>query len=213
MGAQADLFVGYNLPVGSQFLLGVQGEGTPWSTYTQDSDGRRDSKRTNKYMYTSTVNDNNSSTDSSTYSQSANFSDDLVAMVALVGRAGVFATPNVLIYGIGGVAAGDFTYSSSSPSDQNARVLNDRQVWANGYTVGGGGEWKVSRAMSIRTEYRFYHFDYDRSQASFSSSKSGSNGYSYTYEDNFSRNWTNDVDLHTGKIGVVYQFCGLMGGC
>ena len=206
-GAQADLIVGYNLPLGSRFLVGIQGEGTPWSTYTLETRGQR----TSKQRQTTTTNVGGVitvTTASATATSTFELNDELDSMVAFVGRAGVLVSPNVLIYGIGGVVAGDFVV----PDSENPRG-GERETWETGYTVGGGGEVKLNCAWSLRAEYRFYHFDYDRSQSSTDSQTQVTGATTFTNENEFSRHSSTEVDLHTGKIGVVYRFCGILGNC
>ena len=212
-GAQADLFFGYNLPVGRRFMVGLQAEGTPWSTYTLDTDGRRDAK-------SETVNTNTNATTTTdrrtgTSSSSINFSDDLESMVGLVGRAGVLVLDDQLyLYGIGGVVWGNFTLNDvAGLGGLDRQILNDRQVWEAGHTLGFGGELKLWDHVSIRGEYRFYHWEYNRKQTSWTTQTNNFTNSSSTSTSDFARNWSNDVDLHTGKIGFAVQLCGLVGRC
>jgi opacity protein-like surface antigen len=71
-----------------------------------------------------------------------------------------------------------------------------------GYTGGAGGEVKLNDNWSLRAEYRFLHFDFDRGEASASSSGTSSSTFTST-------NATDRqirADFHTGKVGVVYKF-------
>ena len=77
-------------------------------------------------------------------------------MVDVLGRVGFAPTPNLLIFALGGWTFADV--------DANFRVRDDGGDWhhnnddnlnANGFTVGGGLEWKFTDNLSIRGEYRF----------------------------------------------------------
>jgi opacity protein-like surface antigen len=153
-------------------------------------------------------------TDSNSYkfSDTATFFDQLQSLPAVVGRIGVLAGPNFLFYGIGGVAFGNFVYGNGWNED-----------WATGYTIGGGGEFRVTGAWSLRGEYRFYHFDYDRSRTGGGPNSSTRKTYdasgnlnyvdTNTGNSNFTQHYDTDVDLSMGKVAVVYRFCGLLGQC
>ena len=119
-------------------------------------------------------------------------------MVSVVGRAGFLATPNLLLYGLGGLALGHFKYP-----DGGDRFPEPNGKWVAGYTVGAGGELKVARHWSLRTEYRYLHFDIAR-------------GASYdTFTDSFGPSLTKisfasrtSTDFHLGKVGLVYRIGG-----
>ena len=74
-------------------------------------------------------------------------------MVGAIGRAGYLVTPNVLLYGLGGLELGHFTYP-----DSNDRFGGKNGKWVAGYTVGAGGEVKLTDNWSLRGEYRYLHF-------------------------------------------------------
>jgi outer membrane immunogenic protein len=81
-------------------------------------------------------------------------------------RLGFLATPDVLLYATGGLAWGDVNLSTGltrpSPgltgcenhnNNCQSGSVNDARV---GWTVGGGGEWKVSGPWSLKAEYLYY---------------------------------------------------------
>jgi len=111
----------------------------------------------------------------------------------VVGRAGFLATPDLLLYGLGGLALGHFTY----PDGRNVYSDPDGK-WATGYTVGGGGELKIARHWSLRGEYRYLHFDV-ASTANFDrvNAPTLSNSNTLTFR--------TASDYHLGKIGLVYR--------
>ena len=71
------------------------------------------------------------------------------------------ATPNLLLYGLVGWSWGsvdhDFKIDCDSCDSPLIRVGDDFD--ANGFTFGGGAEYKVWENISIRGEYRFIDFD------------------------------------------------------
>jgi opacity protein-like surface antigen len=128
-------------------------------------------------------------------------SDELRSMFALVLRAGFLVSPNMLVYALGGGTLGNFVV----PDSDNPRS-GDRSQWELGCTVGAGVEHKLNRHWSIRAEYRFVHFDVDRSQSSIDTQSQVTGATTFTNDNSFSRNTSTDVDIHLGKIGIVYKF-------
>ena len=176
-GMQTDLFAGYNLR-SDRFVVGGQVEVTQFSDVASKMAGTQ-----------TTVNSTNVQT--SIFDQS----ERLRSMVGVVGRAGFLATPNLLLYGLGGLALGHFRYP-----DGGDRLPDPNGKWVAGYTVGAGGELKVAPHLSLRTEYRYLHFDSARG-ASYDTF-TDSNGPSLTKISVASRTST---DFHLGKVGLVYR--------
>jgi outer membrane immunogenic protein len=84
------------------------------------------------------------------------FDAEVKDMVDVLGRVGFAPTPNLLVFALGGWTWADV--------DTNFRVRDDSEDWhnnnddnlnANGFTVGGGLEWKFTDNLSVRGEYRF----------------------------------------------------------
>ena len=83
-------------------------------------------------------------------------------------RLGYLITPDVLLYGTGGIAWQDFETSGTCqhsfedpfclalPGDAFS-TIQDRVV-RTGWTVGGGLETHIFRNWLLRTEYRYSHF-------------------------------------------------------
>jgi opacity protein-like surface antigen len=201
-GSVVDLFVGYNFHQGccSKFLFGAQFEGTVFSDITLKSSGRRNSTQT---QTTTTVAGGVTTvtTASAVATDTFDHTDELRSMFAFVGRAGFLATPNMLIYVLGGGVLGNFVVP-----DSNDPRGGDRSQWEFGYTVGAGLEHKLNQHWSIRAEYRFAHFEVDRSQSSVDRQAQVTGATTFTNDNSFSRNTSTDVDLHLGKIGIVYRF-------
>jgi opacity protein-like surface antigen len=111
-------------------------------------------------------------------------------------------TPKVLLYGLGGLELGHFTYP-----DSDDRFGGKNGKWVAGYTVGAGGELKVTDRWSLRGEYRYLHFNVNRNEASTSSSISGDGTSSFTIANSDVTARQIRADLHLGKIGLAYTFC------
>ena len=175
-GMQTDLFAGYSLR-SDRFVVGGQVEATQYGDVAVKMAGTQTTLLPPTSVQTSTLDQ----------------SERLRSMVSVVGRAGFLATPNLLLYGLGGLALGHFKYP-----DQGDRFPDPVGKWVAGYTVGAGGELKVARHWSLRTEYRYLHFDIERG-ASYDifPTAGGSTAVSFA-----SRTRT---DFHLGKVGLVYR--------
>ncbi len=75
------------------------------------------------------------------------------------GRIGVLPTSNLLIYGTGGVA-----YAKVNATSLFAFDTPPFHSWSGstsqtntGWTVGGGAEWALNRAWSVKAEYLYYN--------------------------------------------------------
>ncbi len=79
----------------------------------------------------------------------------------MVGRVGVLVTPDILLYGLGGLALGHFVYPDGVGED-TAGGKNGK--WVAGYTAGAGGEVKLNDNWSLRAEYRYLHFGFGRDE-------------------------------------------------
>jgi opacity protein-like surface antigen len=193
-GSTVDLFAGYNWRTG-RAVVGGQIEGTVFSDVTLKTIGGQ--------SFTSVDATNGVVTGSftSTASGGNHVQQQLRSNVGAIGRAGYLVTPDVLIYGLGGLALGHFTYPDGGfrRSDANGK-------WVAGYTVGAGGEVKLSNNWSLRGEYRYLHFGFDRNERDSTSFASQSTGSSSTSATNESVARNINADFHTGKVGLVYRF-------
>ena len=80
-------------------------------------------------------------------------SSELDWLSTLRARAGVLATNDILIYGTGGIAWGDW--------EDTFNPLNTTNSWTDirtGWTAGGGIEAKVSEQVSLKAEYLYVDF-------------------------------------------------------
>ena len=174
-GMQTDLFAGYNLR-SDRLVVGGQVEATQFSDVAVKMAGTQTSV-------------NSTSVQNSTFDQS----ERLRSMVSVVGRAGFLATPNLLLYGLGGLALGHFKYP-----DGGDRFPDPDGKWVAGYTVGAGGELKVARHWSLRSEYRYLHFDIERG-ASYDTFTTAGGPTAFSFASRTS------TDFHLGKVGLVYR--------
>jgi outer membrane immunogenic protein len=72
------------------------------------------------------------------------------------GRLGWLATPDLLIYGTGGLAIADETFSWL---DAATHLTQSNTQWVWGYSAGGGLEWRLGSTYSVKAEYLHLGFD------------------------------------------------------
>ena len=110
-------------------------------------------------------------------------------MVSVIGRAGFLATPNTLLYGLGGWTFGHFDV------DQLAFGLGRIDSFdSDGPTVGGGIEQKLSPNWSLRAEYRYTNFGTERFSTHTQSKGTGGNS---------GANTSTEVDVNSGDSGTT----------
>ncbi|MCA1525240.1 outer membrane protein [Bradyrhizobium yuanmingense] len=195
-GSMVDLFAGYNWRTGN-VVVGGQIEGTLFSDVTTRMVGNE--------AYSSVSSDNGVVTSTESGTNSIEDRQQLRSNVGVIGRAGYLVTPNVLLYGLGGLALGHLTYPDNYP-DPEAQVSDKNGKWVAGYVAGAGGEVKLTDSWSLRGEYRYMHFGYDRNEPSGNSSTSVSGGGTNTSTNSTVHRRHIDADFHVGKVGLVYQF-------
>jgi opacity protein-like surface antigen len=122
----------------------------------------------------------------------------LQSRAGLIGRAGFLATPDLLLYGLGGVEFGHFALS----------ILDDfggeNGKWVLGYTAGAGAELKLTDRWSVRGEYRFMRFDLSRNQGFVNDTFQVGFGPAFQTDTTDTRT---RVDFHLAKLGLAYAFC------
>lgn len=79
----------------------------------------------------------------------ATASNDVNSVLALRFKAGRIVNDNTLVYGIAGVARGDFDYEVDSVTES---------FKANGYVLGLGAERRVSERLSVTGEWEYANF-------------------------------------------------------
>ena len=77
-------------------------------------------------------------------------------------RAGFLVTPDILVYGTGGVAFQRVEATMSCNGNFSPACLFSHSqtdgAWLPGWTVGGGVEWKLAQNWLLRGEYRYSDF-------------------------------------------------------
>lgn len=88
-------------------------------------------------------------------------------------RLGYLVMPDLLIYGTGGVAFENLSYSEACPGDASAVPFGwcrpvaagghgpyslSKSQWNTGYVVGGGAEWAMGHNLSLKVEGLFADF-------------------------------------------------------
>jgi opacity protein-like surface antigen len=191
-GSMVDLFAGYNWRFGN-FVVGGQVEGTVFSDVTIKPIG------TQTFNSVSATDGVVTSTSSSIGTTENN--QQLRSMAGAIGRVGYLVTPNVLLYGLGGLELGHFTYP-----DSDDRFGGKNGKWVAGYAVGAGGEVKLTDNWSLRGEYRYLHFEVNRNEASSFSNTSVESGIASTSTSSDATARQTNTDFHLGKVGLVYRF-------
>jgi opacity protein-like surface antigen len=192
-GSVVDLFAGYNWRAGN-FVVGGQVEGTLFSDVALKTIGSQ--------TFTSVFTSNGVVAATSSGTGTSEDNQRLRSMVGAIGRAGYLVTPKVLLYGLGGLELGHFTFP-----DSDDRFGGKNGKWVAGYTVGAGGELKLTDRWSLRGEYRYLHFNVNRNEATTSSQTSVEGATSFTIVNSDATARQIRADLHLGKIGVAYTFC------
>jgi opacity protein-like surface antigen len=191
-GSMVDLFAGYNWRTGN-FVVGGQVEGTLFSDVTAKTIGTETFNEV--VTQNGTVNFTNSGFDTVENHQ------QLRSRAGLIGRIGFLATPDVLLYGLGGLELGHFVYP-----DGVDRFGGSNGKWVAGYTVGAGGEVRLTDHWSLRGEYRYLNFDVKRNEADGSASTNVQGGVASTSSSNNATARQIRADFNLGKIGLVYRF-------
>jgi hemoglobin/transferrin/lactoferrin receptor protein len=127
-----------------------------------------------------------------------------------------------LVYATGGVAfmrqngsRTQYIGAKTSPglfSPVNTTVdafTENASAMRTGYAIGGGAEFALSYAWSLKGEYLLAHFD--EAELRFSNAKAGvmiANGYNYPVTSNTvtGRRLLSKVDIPMVKVGLNYRF-------
>jgi opacity protein-like surface antigen len=199
-GSTVELFAGHNWRFGS-FVVGGQVEGTLFSDVSLKTTGV--GNPTGTFVTSTTVGGvTTTATTTSAGFDSVEYRERLRSNFGVIARAGYLVTPDVLLYGLGGLALGNFVLV-----EDNESFTGKNNKWVAGYTAGAGGEMKLSNNWSLRAEYRYLHFDVKRNHDSFNSQTNVTGVTTSTSSDSFADARHADAQFHVGKIGVVYKFC------
>lgn len=115
-------------------------------------------------------------------------------------RAGFLVTPDVLLYGTGGLAFTNVTVTATcngatSPACTNGIHTDGNSGTLAGYTAGGGVEWKIFQNWLLRGEYRYNHYGDALNSHFFVNSGSGAEFFAKT---------TTSAQIATA--GLAYMF-------
>ncbi|MFB6414401.1 outer membrane protein [Bradyrhizobium tunisiense] len=190
-GSMVDLFAGYNWRAGN-IVAGGQIEGTLFSDVAFKTVGEQTSNIRQVLNGAVTTNVN---------PRAMQASEQLRSNVGVIGRAGYLVTPKLMLYGVGGLALGHFTL----PDPGNFSGPDGK--WVAGYTAGAGAEFRLTQRWSLRGEYRYMHFDIDRSETGTSSSTQVQGATTILRSNADSTSRKTSADFHIAKIGAVYGFC------
>ena len=194
--ALADLYVGYNFAVGSNFVVGLQGEGTLSRgsvklTGTGASQGSSVSTETDLSVtppstFTSTT------TTRDAYTVTDAMSMDW--MISVLARGG-WADQLNYVYGIGG-----WSYAQFSLYNAFGYGLG-----LHGPTVGIGWERKLMPGWSLKAEYRYTHFLPGTFSDAFSGASASTSG-SGSSSSAGSTDTTISAHLHAVRLGITHYF-------
>ena len=197
LGAQSDIFLGYNFRLGSNVIAGWQVEGTIANTQAQLAGST--TSLTNR---TTVVTPPGSITSASTLS-TASFIDNLAERwaVSALARLGVLIDPRDLVYLIGGYTYGGFDWGG-------------RSFGLHGATVGAGWEREIAPGWTFKAEYRYTRFqdkDLPRSTSSTSNDVTVSplgTGTSVINSSSAITDRVSGLDLHALRFGITHYFNG-----
>lgn len=123
-------------------------------------------------------------------------------MSTVAGRVG-FASGNWLLYGKAGWAWADFgasawtrTGTNAAPGSGAVITVTEGGETRDGYLLGLGAEYRVTRNWSVRAEYNFVDFGTDKVNRLVIGG--GTTGDVLVRE--------NEADLHAVKLGINYKF-------
>jgi outer membrane immunogenic protein len=121
---------------------------------------------------------------------------------SLRARIGYAVDPEFLVYGAGGVAFQDTEYKANCPATSASWCGVPESAGTTttsvGWTLGAGGEGKLTDALSVRVEYRYAGFE--RSNLNFfQAANSGGDSFSAKA----------DPSSHVVTLGITYRFGNL----
>ncbi|BCA94468.1 hypothetical protein TUM19329_08290 [Legionella antarctica] len=113
-------------------------------------------------------------------------------MISLIGRVGILAKPNTLVYGLVGPTEAKY-------------LLSTRRDWKLGVTSGAGFEHKFNEHWSVLAEYRFTHLNFnDLNDQNVTNSAFGTNLTSVTTT-GLLQTVQRNLNINAGNFAVVYR--------
>jgi Opacity protein and related surface antigens len=122
------------------------------------------------------------------------------------GRVGALVSPNLLIYGTGGVAFAkldsDETVVGLPPQGLNNETTVRASAHENlvGWVVGGGAEWALTPQWSVKAEYQYVRFDDVDSHFKGTAYPDRPTAFAYD-QDSF----PGELEIHTMRLGLNYK--------
>jgi outer membrane immunogenic protein len=193
-GAIAGLYAGYNWQVGSNWLLGVEGD---WSYLNRSSSNNQ------------TVLETFSATPAPAFSMVMTANTHWLASARA--RAG-WTSNRLLLYVTGGVAFSDTSYSATDtglvagqvflPGVGSTVALNQTKT---GWVAGGGAEWMLTQNWLLRAEY--LHYEFDGSSTTLPLVFANGSGACPAGACNWNAQWS-ALKIDTVRAGLSYKFGG-----
>ncbi len=133
-----------------------------------------------------------------TYTIGTSFSADW--LFTLRGRFGAVITPNLLAYATGGLALTRLTVGNtySDSAGLNFAGGSNSSALKTGWTIGGGGEWALTRNWSVKAEYLYVDFGKVNTIANLTDGNPG--GYAHAISTSA------DLSAHVARAGINYRF-------
>jgi outer membrane immunogenic protein len=135
-----------------------------------------------------------------TYTVSTSFKADW--LTTFRGRFGWALSPNLLAYATGGLALTLLEVTNSFSDNVGLGATGGStgsQLWA-GWTAGGGLEWAMNTAWSVKAEYLYLKFGSASANSRILNPTPGLAGYSTTISS------TGDLTAHVARVGLNYKF-------
>ena len=133
-------------------------------------------------------------TDSSgNYGASERLTTELTTFGALTARLGYLIQPDILAYGKGGLAFASFKYTDKDSNQGYTGHSDDNRL--QGWTVGGGVEWRFAPNWSAFAEYDYTALGQNTVELSYKNADWG-NRYKFNYDQN----------VGSAVLGVNYRF-------
>ena len=189
VGAMANLYLGYNYMLPSNFLVGAEIEGglsNNRTTMNGTISAVTQSVSTNTNFGVS-----NTTTTPGTITGNTILNLDSRWVMSALARGGFLVDSRDLIYLVGGITYGRFE-------------ILDESFGAFGGTVGAGWERKITPSWTLKAEYRYTRFQ-DRTVTENASSNSTSPGNSSS-NDALQTSRVSGLDWHAVTIGVSHYF-------